>query len=196
MQDVRRPFSSVVNTIHAHAVLRRTGREALLNPPHPKDSRASAKDAEIILPVLHEAIIGTPPNRRIRTLYMENNTQRDKRRIEEEETIAKIQAIVEKINKIIPGFVERIKTEDLKDIPKNPLQVPISPDCAEILWLAKLHSACTEFGDKPTFIEAAEMILQIMAAAKSCDQPEFIAELVQMILRMIMEANPGDSSSQ
>ena len=170
IQDIRRPFFSIADLIRRQAVLRRMARDGFLNPPHPRHLRASAADAEIILPVLHEALIGAPPDEKVITLYLENNTQRDLGRFDEEETIAKINAMEERFNTIVPEFKERIRAEDLKDITKRPLELPVSTDCSEIMLLAQIHSSSVQSGDKSGSIQAVQIMLEIMVAANSCDK--------------------------
>jgi len=167
IQNVRRSSFAVEDLIRYEALGTRMARDQMLNPPHPQRRRATAADAVFILPVLHEATLGHSPNEKITRLYRENNTQRDKLRLLEKKTVAKLRGMVENFDKIIPGFMERIETENLKEMSKSPLTVPISPDTQEILWLARLHSACIQSGDKPGFIDAAQTILRMMTVFNS-----------------------------
>lgn len=167
IQKVRKHFFSIELIIKGNAVLRRLARKFYLNPKHPDISRATGADTALILPFLHEAIADSPLSDSIAILYKENNTQRDKLRFPEEKTQAKLNEMVERFNKIIPNFCERIEIENLQDMHKTPIEVAISPPCGEILMLAKFHSECVRSGNIQGFIDTFEAILKMMKDALS-----------------------------
>jgi hypothetical protein len=164
IQKIRQHSFYLDRMIGHYALLIRKARSGILSPPHPKGRRATAADAEHILPLLHEAMTGSAPSQAIEVYYRENNTSRDMARFFHEETKAKLQKLIDGLNCIIPGFEERIGTEPLEDIPKTPVQVPVSPDCAEILWLADIHSAYIHSHNQGGFLDLAQALLEMLSA--------------------------------
>jgi hypothetical protein len=165
IQDVQRirQFSfSLLRTQRLQAAQIKMARDQALNSERHKGNRASARDLEVILPVLHEAITGAPPNDKAATTYKENNMTKDALRLREEKTIAKLQSMVNGFNEVLPGFMDRLDNEHLKDMPKSPRMIPLSDSSSEILWLSDIHAACTQADDKSAILVQLQAIQEVV----------------------------------
>ena len=78
------------------------------------------------------------------------NTRRDKSRSTEDSNRVKWNKLIDRLEAIAPGFRE---VDNLDDIQKIPLEVSLSDDSSEIVWLSELHSAYARAPDKAAFRE-------------------------------------------
>jgi hypothetical protein len=122
------------------SVLYRMARDQALGVDHLGHPRASATDLAGILPLLEQSITGSFPSRNYLKDYSPENLLKDVSRMKEEETLDRIKRVADKLERIMPGFRERIAFEPYEAIPKRPLRAQLPIDTTEVLMLSEIHT--------------------------------------------------------